>query len=122
MDGDQVGGIEALEARSRRAAVRLSALTDRQRQVLRFMVSDMRNKQIGQMLGIDEKTVKMHRAGILKRLGVGTAGAIRLAVEARYSICFDPTEELSGSLQKNEEVEEASLAGSEQGHWAQRGR
>ena len=86
MAADQVGGIEALKARSQQAAARLAALTDRQRQVLRFMVSDMRNKQIGHMLGIDEKTVKMHRAGILKRLGVVTSGAVRLPVKARYGI------------------------------------
>ena len=112
MAADQLGGIEALKARSQGAVTRLAALTDRQRQVLRFMVSDMRNKEIGHVLGIDVKTVKMHRAGILKRLGVGTAGAIRLAVEARYSICFNPPEELSGRFFGIEEADESRLAAS----------
>ncbi len=41
------------------------------------------NKQIAHRLGIAEKTVKMHRALLLERLGVATsADAIRIAVEA----------------------------------------
>jgi DNA-binding NarL/FixJ family response regulator len=47
------------------------------------MMLGYRNKQIGPRLGINEKTVKMHRAGLLSRLGVPTsADAIRIAVEA----------------------------------------
>ncbi|WP_343070229.1 LuxR C-terminal-related transcriptional regulator [Sphingomonas sediminicola] len=41
------------------------------------------SKQIAWDLKISEKTVQMHRAHLLKRLGVATsAEAIRLAVEA----------------------------------------
>jgi DNA-binding NarL/FixJ family response regulator len=41
------------------------------------------NKQIAHHLGIAEKTVKMHRALLLDRLGIATsAEAIRIAVEA----------------------------------------
>lgn len=41
------------------------------------------NKQIAWNLKISEKTVKMHRAAMLERLGgVTSAEAIRLAVEA----------------------------------------
>ena len=62
---------------------RLEALTPRQRQVLKDMSLGYRNKQIAHRLGIDEKTVKMHRAALLRRLGVATsADSIRLAVEA----------------------------------------
>ena len=47
------------------------------------MTLGYRNKQIAGRLGIDEKTVKMHRAGMLDRLGAPTsADAIRIAVEA----------------------------------------
>jgi FixJ family two-component response regulator len=61
-------------------------LTPRQRQVLEQMVLGLRNKQIAALLGIDEKTVKMHRAGLLARLGAATsADAIRLGVEANLS-------------------------------------
>ena len=47
------------------------------------MSNGYRNKQIGFELGIDEKTVKMHRSRLLRALQVPTsADAIRLAVEA----------------------------------------
>jgi PAS domain S-box-containing protein len=70
-------------ARSVEARRRIDALTPRQRQVLEDMSLGYRNKQIAHRLGIDEKTVKMHRAALLRRLGVATsADAIRLAVEA----------------------------------------
>ena len=73
----------ALSARQARASSLVSQLPDRQRQVLRAMASGLLNKQIAHQLGIAEKTVKMHRALMLDRLGVGTsAEAIRIAVEA----------------------------------------
>ena len=47
------------------------------------MALGYRNKQIAARLGIDEKTVKMHRAAMLDRLGAPTsADAIRIGVEA----------------------------------------
>ena len=66
------------------ASALVGALTPRQKQVLEHMSRGMRNKQIGDLLGIEEKTVKMHRASLLKRLGATTsADAIRIAIEAR---------------------------------------
>jgi PAS domain S-box-containing protein len=65
------------------ARKRLDRLTPRQLQVLKDMSLGFRNKQIAWRLGIDEKTVKMHRAALLKRLDVPTsADSIRIAVEA----------------------------------------
>jgi DNA-binding NarL/FixJ family response regulator len=59
------------------------ALPRRQHQVLELMASGLLNKQIAWELKISEKTVKMHRALLLERLGVSTtAEAIRIAVEA----------------------------------------
>ena len=71
--------------RQQRAAALVRALTPRQRQVLSEMIQGLRNKQIAARLGIDEKTVKMHRAGLLAKLGVATsADAIRTGVEAGF--------------------------------------
>lgn len=71
-------------ARARRL---LSALSPRQRQVLQLMTAGYRNKQIAGLLGIDEKTVKMHRARAIEALGAsGTAEAIRIAVEADLAL------------------------------------
>ena len=85
--GSQVdlGGTDpsALAARRARASALVAQLPDRQRQVLQAMANGLLNKQIAYELGIAEKTVKMHRALMLDRLGVCTsAEAIRLAVEA----------------------------------------
>jgi DNA-binding NarL/FixJ family response regulator len=61
----------------------VDALPSRQRQVLELMARGLLNKQIAWELKISEKTVKMHRALLIGRLGVATsAEAIRLAVEA----------------------------------------
>lgn len=66
------------------ASTLVSGLTKRQKQVLEHMSRGLRNKQIGELLGIEEKTVKMHRASLLKRLGAASsADAIRIAIEAR---------------------------------------
>ena len=83
--GSQVdlGPAGELELRRSEAAARVAELPQRQRQVLEAMSRGLLNKQIAHALGIAEKTVKMHRALMLERLGAATsADAIRLAVEA----------------------------------------
>ena len=77
------GSAAPLALRQQRAAGLASTLSPRQREVLAEMASGQRNKQIAWSLGLSEKTVKMHRALLLEKLGVKTtADAIRLAVEA----------------------------------------
>lgn len=74
---------DAFAERRSSAAQRCRALPPRQRQVLQRMARGLLNKQIAWELKISEKTVKMHRALMIERLGVGSsAEAIRLAVEA----------------------------------------
>jgi PAS domain S-box-containing protein len=71
------------DSRRERSAARVKALSPRQRQILAGVSRGLLNKQIAYQLGIAEKTVKMHRALLLERLGVATsAEAIRVAVEA----------------------------------------
>jgi PAS domain S-box-containing protein len=75
--------LRAADTRQLAAREKLARLTARQRDVLEQMAKGLRNKQIAPLLGINEKTVKMHRAALLDRLGVATsADAVRLAVEA----------------------------------------
>ncbi|WP_325229890.1 PAS domain-containing protein [Sphingobium sp.] len=72
-------------ARRSDAYMRVSALTRRQREVLIQMAAGQLNKQIAHALNLSERTVKMHKAALLKALDVSTpADAIRLAVEAGY--------------------------------------
>ena len=69
--------------RRAKALEQVSKLTPRLRQILELMASGHRNKQIGGILGIGEKTVKMHRVRLLQALHVtNSSEAIRIAVEA----------------------------------------
>lgn len=79
--GDESTAVFA--GRRERAVLAVNALPPRQRQVLELIARGLLNKQIAWELKISEKTVKMHRALLMERLGVGTsADLIRLAVEA----------------------------------------
>lgn len=79
--GDAVD--DPLAKRRTDALLRVAALPTRQREVLERMARGLLNKQIAWELKISEKTVKMHRALLLERLGAATtAEAIRIAVEA----------------------------------------
>jgi PAS domain S-box-containing protein len=65
------------------AAARIKALSPRQRQVLKLATMGLLNKQIAARLDLSEKTVKMHRAILMERLGShNIAEMIRIAVEA----------------------------------------
>ena len=58
-------------------------LTRRQRQILAALAKGMLNKQIAHELCLSERTIKMHRAAMLRALELNSsAEAIRLAIEA----------------------------------------
>lgn len=70
-------------ARRRHALEQVNALSPRQKQVLQEIAAGYRSKEISHHLHLSEKTVKMHRALMLNKLGTSsTATAIRIAVEA----------------------------------------
>jgi PAS domain S-box-containing protein len=74
---------DPLSQRRTQAMLKVAALPPRQREVLEHLAQGLLNKQIAWELKISEKTVKMHRALMLDRMGVSTtAEAIRIAVEA----------------------------------------
>lgn len=56
--------------------VRFSALTPREREVLRHVVQGKLSKQIAYDLGIHERTVKFHRTSIMTKLGVYSAAQL----------------------------------------------
>ena len=65
------------------AVERVKTLTTRQREILQLIAAGHRTKQIAHVLGLSEKTVKMHRSLLLANLHTSNiADAIRLAVEA----------------------------------------
>jgi two-component system, LuxR family, response regulator FixJ len=66
------------------AAQRIATLSRREREVLDALVAGRANKVIAFDLGISVRTVEVHRARMMERLGVRQfAEAIRLAVMAQ---------------------------------------
>jgi two-component system, LuxR family, response regulator FixJ len=62
---------------------RFAALTPREIEVLQHVVQGKLNKQIAFDLGIHERTVKLHRTSITRKLGVhSTAELTKLWLEA----------------------------------------
>ncbi|MFT3965914.1 MAG: helix-turn-helix transcriptional regulator [Sphingobium sp.] len=56
-------------SRRRKAPSPLDALTPREREVLAGIARGMTNKQIGIDLGISHRTVEVHRARLMRKLG-----------------------------------------------------
>jgi FixJ family two-component response regulator len=92
-DEDLIAAIErarevetkALQARSEIASIltRLATLTPRERQVLPHVVAGWLNKQTAGKLGTSEKTIKVHRARMMRKLRIRTVqDLVRLAERA----------------------------------------
>ena len=65
------------------AAERIASLSPREREVLDLLVAGKPNKLIARDLGLSPRTVEVHRARLMARLGVASlAEAVRLAVHA----------------------------------------
>jgi two-component system, LuxR family, response regulator FixJ len=69
---------------SHEAAARIAALSPREREVLEAIVAGRLNKTIAHDLGVSVRTIEVHRAHLMARLGVRqVAGLVRLALLAR---------------------------------------
>lgn len=80
----RVGETQAESHGSARYEQRLQSLTPRETEVLAAVVSGSLNKQIAHELGLAEKTVKVHRARVMKKMGVRTiAELVRASVTGR---------------------------------------
>jgi two-component system, LuxR family, response regulator FixJ len=72
--------------RAEQAAIRLEALTPRERDVLRGLVDGLPNKTIGYDLGISPRTVEIHRAHLMTKLNVRSLSeALRIAFAAGWA-------------------------------------
>ncbi|HXC22821.1 MAG TPA: response regulator [Steroidobacteraceae bacterium] len=74
---------EQRAARAIRSAIeaRLSTLTPREREVLKFVVAGRLNKQISAILGTGEKTVKVHRSRVMAKMRVRSVAELVHLVE-----------------------------------------
>jgi FixJ family two-component response regulator len=66
----------AARAERRAARARYLTLTPREVQVLAGVVQGLLNKQIAWALGIHERTVKLHRTGIMTKLGLDSVAEL----------------------------------------------
>lgn len=77
---DAVGNAKLREVMAR---ARVDRLTRREREVLGGVASGLSNRLIGEKLSISPRTVEIHRANMLNKLGANhTSDAIRIAIEA----------------------------------------
>ena len=77
----------ATEARRAEIQRRVRLLTPRETEVFALVVTGMLNKLVATVLGISEKTVKVHRARVMEKMRAGSiAELVRLAAEAGVTI------------------------------------
>jgi two-component system response regulator FixJ len=80
---DHVEGLGNARMREAVARGRIEKLTEREREVLDCVASGLSNRKIGEKLEISPRTVEIHRANMLNKLGANhTSEAIRIAIEA----------------------------------------
>jgi FixJ family two-component response regulator len=71
---------------------RLDLLTPREFEVMRLVVTGMLNKQIASELGTAEKTIKVHRGRVMKKLGVVSVAELVRLVETAEIAFLKPCE------------------------------
>jgi two-component system response regulator FixJ len=80
ISGVNIGSLKLREARARS---RVQKLTKREREVLAGVADGLSNRLIGEHLMISPRTVEIHRANMLSKMGAShTSEAIRIAIEA----------------------------------------
>jgi RNA polymerase sigma factor (sigma-70 family) len=88
---------EERQSRERCAQIRawLAALTARERQVLDLVLAGKLNKQIGAELGVAEKTVKVHRGRVMRKMHARSVAELaRLTLAANRVEHSRPEEQL----------------------------
>jgi len=73
---------QAMRAEQAELGRRYARLTPRERQVFALVVAGLLNKQVAARLGTSERTVKVHRARVMRKLGVESfAELVRLGTQ-----------------------------------------
>jgi len=81
IDKDRMAKAEQTEVQDIRR--RINLLTQREYEILGYVITGMLNKQIAFQLNIAEKTVKVHRGRVMEKLGIDSvAELVRLAEKA----------------------------------------
>ena len=78
-EGEQRKSIQERRSEFQR---RLALLSDRERQVMELVVQGKLNKQIASVLDLSHKTIEVHRAHVMEKMGATSlAELVRIAVE-----------------------------------------
>lgn len=76
-----------------KAKQRIGMLSPREKEVLHGVCEGYSSKEVARTLGISPRTVELHRANVLNKLGVrNLAAAVRLSVEAQLAGSPEPYE------------------------------
>ena len=79
-------------AKGREVRARLARLTAREKEVLKLIADGQLNKQMADSCGVSERTVKFHRANLVRKLGsTSTADLIHLAIQGGLTRIGSPT-------------------------------
>jgi len=71
-----------VESRNKVVLQRLAKLTRRERETLKLVTKGLLNKQIAGVMGVTEKTIKVHRMRVFKKMGTKTlAELVRMTAE-----------------------------------------
>jgi FixJ family two-component response regulator len=98
---------QTLHLRTELASVndRLSQLTPREREVLTHVIAGQLNKQIAADLGTAEKTIKLHRGRMMRKMGVRTvADLVRVAEQGGIKPSKDSSVSRKGCASRRPEA------------------
>jgi FixJ family two-component response regulator len=80
----------AAQRRERQAFLdRVARLTSREREVAALVIQGLLNKQIAATIGAAEKTVKVHRARLMEKLGVRSVAELARLAERNHTLSND---------------------------------
>jgi two-component system, LuxR family, response regulator FixJ len=81
---EAIGTTEKLEGEIARITERISSLTQREREVMAELIVGHQNKVIAYHLGISPRTVEVHRARVMEKMGARSLSAlVRMGIAAR---------------------------------------
>ena len=66
------GAMQAQDAKAQERQARLDSLSEREREVMHWLLQGLRNKQTADRLGISEVTVKVHRHRMMEKMAAGS--------------------------------------------------